>query len=173
MPPGTIDPQVGLIGREGHRDRLGTKKSMRMQKLGKKNRETSAARNKILDGKIDSDRSVNQNHRRCLIHSGTQTDNNIVQQASGWGISRNNMYIDGHKRCVQCTTRHCDATHTATTKSTLLERGVLSTKHENAAPKSHRSRPKSSPSPALYDGLKVLDPLQSCKQAGESSSRCF
>ena len=43
---------------------------------------------------------------------------------------------------------------------------VPSNKHEHAAPKSHRSRPKSSGSPAHCDGLKVLDPLV-VQQAGE------
>ncbi|TBU37376.1 hypothetical protein BD309DRAFT_974181 [Dichomitus squalens] len=50
---------------------------------------------------------------------------------------------------------------------------VPSTKHERAAPRSHRSQPKSSCSPAHYDGLKVLDPLESSEPASESSSRCF
>ncbi|RPD62983.1 hypothetical protein L227DRAFT_572838 [Lentinus tigrinus ALCF2SS1-6] len=50
---------------------------------------------------------------------------------------------------------------------------VPSTVHERAAPKSHRSQPKSSRSPAHYDGLKVLDPLKSSKPASGSSSRCF
>ncbi|KAI9063025.1 hypothetical protein FKP32DRAFT_778425 [Trametes sanguinea] len=50
---------------------------------------------------------------------------------------------------------------------------VPSMKHECAAPKSHRSQRKPSCSPALCDGLKVLDPLKSSKPASESSSRCF
>ncbi|KAI8995589.1 hypothetical protein BD414DRAFT_479961 [Trametes punicea] len=50
---------------------------------------------------------------------------------------------------------------------------VPSVKHERAAPKSHRSQPKPSCSPALCDGLKVLDPLKSSVPASEPSSRCF
>jgi hypothetical protein len=71
---------------------------------------------------------------------------------------------------VKCTTRHCDPSHTAVANNLLLET-LISIAEQTGGPH---------PSPiifmlsSLFDGLEVLDPLQSCnKQAGESSSRCF
>jgi hypothetical protein len=43
--------------------------------------------------------------------------------------------------------------------------------NKRTAPKSHRSSKTLSPSPALYDGLKVLDSLQSCKTRRASHRR--